>query len=62
MDEDKRLNDVPRASSVSKARTLEAIGEFWDEHDLTEFDSDVPDVDFDINPNLRVLSAEQSEK
>ena len=52
------LEDVPTegASSLSKARTLEAMGEFWDEHDLTKFDTDAPDVEFNINPNLRVAT------
>ena len=52
---------MPRASNASKARTLEAIGEFWDEHDFTEFDTDAPDVDFDINPNLRIRTGRGEE-
>ena len=52
---------MPRASSISKARTLEAIGEFWDEHDFTEFDTDVSDVDFDIKPNLRIRTVRSSD-
>lgn len=36
-------------SSISKADTLEGIGKFWDDHDFTEFDTDAPDVDFDVN-------------
>jgi hypothetical protein len=36
-------------SSISKASTLEEIGDFWDEHDFTEFDDpDTPDVEFEI--------------
>ena len=35
-------------SSISKARTLEQIGEFWDTHDFTDFDTDAPDVPFNI--------------
>ena len=38
-----------RLSSISKADTLEKIGEFWDTHDFTEFDTDVPDVNFEIS-------------
>lgn len=35
-------------SSISKAESDEKIGEFWDTHDFTEFDTDVPDVQFDV--------------
>ena len=39
-----------RLSSISKADTLEKMGEFWDTHDFTEFDNpDVPDVEFKIS-------------
>ena len=37
-----------RLSSISKADTLEKIGEFWDTHDFTDFDADMPDVVFDF--------------
>lgn len=43
MDENKKL------SSISKADTLEKIGEFWDTHDFTDFDTNVPDVEFKIS-------------
>jgi hypothetical protein len=35
-------------SSLSKANSLEKMGEFWDTHDFTEFDSHAPDVKFDV--------------
>lgn len=38
-----------KLSSVSKADTLEKMGEFWDTHDFTDFDSDAPDVEFNIS-------------
>jgi len=38
-----------KLSSISKADTLERIGEFWDTHDFTEFDTDAPDVEFEIS-------------
>jgi hypothetical protein len=41
--------DENRLSSVSKSNTLEGMGEFWDSHDFTEFDTDAPDVEFDIS-------------
>ena len=34
-----------KLSSVSKADSDEQIGEFWDSHDFTEFDSDAPDAE-----------------
>jgi CopG antitoxin of type II toxin-antitoxin system len=40
--------DASRLSSISKADTDEKIGEFWDTHDFTDFDTDVPDVEFEI--------------
>ena len=36
-------------SSVSKAETPEAMGEFWDTHDFTDFDTDAPDVAFTVS-------------
>jgi hypothetical protein len=36
-------------SSVSKADTLEKMGEFWDTYDFTDYDNpDAPDVEFKI--------------
>jgi hypothetical protein len=35
--DDRRKRSVGRKSSVSKARTYAALGEFWDEHDLSDF-------------------------
>jgi hypothetical protein len=38
-----------RVSSISNADTLEKMGEFWDTHDFTDFDTDAPDVEFEIS-------------
>lgn len=38
-----------KLSSLSKADTLEKIGEFWDTHDFSDFDTDAPDVEFKIS-------------
>lgn len=38
-----------RKSNISKEDSLERMGEFWDRHDFTDFDTDAPDVDFDIS-------------
>jgi hypothetical protein len=35
-------------SSISKADSDEQIGEFWDTHDFTEFDTSTPDAEFEI--------------
>ena len=40
--------DEARRSSISAGNSLESMGEFWDEHDFTEFDTGEPDVDFKV--------------
>jgi hypothetical protein len=40
--------DEQQLSSISKVDSDEAMGEFWDTHDFTEFDTDAPDVNFEI--------------
>lgn len=46
-----------KTSSVSKATTLEQIGDFWDQHDFTEVDDpSVPDANFQITGLVRVDS------
>ena len=37
-----------KKSSLSKASSLEEMGEFWDGHDFSEYDTILPDVDFEI--------------
>ena len=37
-----------KQSSVSKADAIEKLGEFWDAHDFTEYDTEAPDVDFKV--------------
>jgi hypothetical protein len=37
-----------KLSSISKVHSDEKIGEFWDTHDFTEFDTDAPDAEFEI--------------
>jgi hypothetical protein len=42
--------DENKLSSVSKADSLEKMGEFWDTHDFTEYDDlKMPDVEFNIS-------------
>lgn len=38
-----------RLSSISKARSLEEMGGFWDMHDFTDYDTDAPDVEFTVS-------------
>lgn len=39
-----------KVSSISKADTLEKMGEFWDSHDFTDFDDpNAPDIEFDVS-------------
>ena len=40
--------DENNQSSISQASTDEKIGEFWDSHDFTDFDTDAPDAEFEI--------------
>ena len=35
-------------SSTSKTDSDEKIGEFWNSHDLTKFDTDAPAAEFEI--------------
>jgi hypothetical protein len=37
-----------KLSSISKADSDEKIGEFWDTHDFTEFDTDATDAEFQV--------------
>lgn len=42
-------------SSISKANTLEKMGEFWDTHDFTDHDNpSASDVDFTVTPSVPV--------
>ncbi len=37
-------------NSISKADSLEELGEFWDKRDLTEFgDPNAPDIEFHVS-------------
>ena len=55
-----------RVSSISQADSLETMGEFWDTHDFTQFDTDLPDVEFtvssmiSIEPDLLVAMEQQA--
>ncbi|MBM3226245.1 MAG: hypothetical protein FJZ47_20975 [Candidatus Tectomicrobia bacterium] len=41
--------DANNVSSISQADTLEKMGEFWDTHDFTDFDTrEAPDVTYQL--------------
>lgn len=40
--------DKSKLSSVSKSQTLEEMGDFWDSHDFTDFDTSMPDIEFKV--------------
>ena len=45
---DEKPMDADEVTSISKADTIEAIGDFWDTHDFTDDDSDSPDVELRV--------------
>jgi len=57
-----------KLSSISQADTLEKMGEFWDTHDFTQFDTDAPDIEYSINctvaiePDLLAAVEKQAQK
>ena len=40
--------DESKLSSKSRADSDEKMGEFWDTHDFTDFDTDTPDAEFEV--------------
>ena len=43
----------PRVSSISKARTLKEIAEFWDTHSLADYDDQTYEVEITFDPSAR---------
>ena len=43
-----------RKSSISGVTTLREVGEFWDTHDFTDFDSDAPDVKMEFSSSIAI--------
>lgn len=44
-------------TSISQVASYKEIGEFWDDHDFTEFDDpNHPDVQFTIQDSVRIES------
>ena len=40
--------DENKSSSISKSNSLEKIGEFWDTHEFTDYDTDIPDIELKV--------------
>jgi hypothetical protein len=46
--------DESKRSGISQAADLEGMGEFWDTHELTDFDTEAPDVPFEIRSPIPI--------
>ncbi len=40
--------DENEVTSISGTRSAEEVGEFWDDHDFTAYDTDANDVPFEV--------------
>ena len=57
------MTKVTSVSSVSKANTVEKIGEFWDTHDFTEYDNpNSPDGNFTVRRMEDEMASTMSKK
>ena len=45
--------DDDRVTSISKARTLREIGDFWDSHDATDSEAETYPVEFNVDVRAR---------
>jgi hypothetical protein len=41
-------------SSISQANSFAKMGEFWDTHKLTQFDTDAPEVEFMVSSTVSI--------
>jgi len=46
-------SDNPQVTSISKARTIEAIAEFWDTHSLADYWDQTREVEFEVRAKRR---------
>jgi predicted HicB family RNase H-like nuclease len=46
-------NSDSQKSTISKGRTLEEIGEFWDKHSLADYWEETHEVEFDVRAQRR---------
>lgn len=44
---------MKKRSKIPSFKSLEAFQEFWDKHDLTEFDSQLREVSFEVDLRTR---------
>jgi hypothetical protein len=47
-DKARKAMEENKLSSISQADSDEKIGEFWDSHDFTDFDTETPDAEFEV--------------
>ena len=40
-------------SDLLEGKTEEEMGEFFDSHDLSEYEDELPEAEFEINPKIR---------
>jgi hypothetical protein len=46
-------SDEPRLTSISKARTLDEIADFWDTHSLADYWDQTQEVEFEVRAQRR---------
>jgi hypothetical protein len=46
-------NEDAKLTPISRARTLEEIGEFWDGHSLADYWEETHEVEFEVRANRR---------
>ena len=46
-------SDEPQVTSISKARSLEEIAEFWDTHSLADYWDQTHEVEFEVTAKRR---------
>ncbi|CAG0942044.1 hypothetical protein BROC_01698 [Candidatus Brocadiaceae bacterium] len=46
-------NKLTRETSISKAKTLEELGEFWDTHSLDDYWDQTHEVEFEVRAQRR---------
>jgi len=47
------MADESKVSSISKARSIEEMAEFWDTHSLADYDDETYEVDMTFDPAAR---------
>ena len=52
----------PRLTSISKARTLEEIAEFWDTHSLADYWDQTYEVEFEIRAPKKTTATRAAKK